>query len=119
MIRRPACCRRLNPLKSHLGQIERIDKHVDHANRVALINEIVEAFGQQRYCPRSASSTKRPMNVSQESPENHNSGTAFSHSQGQKAKCRADQRTSALAPMADISRFVSTCPGPALTPESS
>ena len=26
--------------------IERIDKHVDHANRVALVNEIIEAFGQ-------------------------------------------------------------------------
>jgi hypothetical protein len=22
------------------------DKHVDHANRVALVNEIIEAFGQ-------------------------------------------------------------------------
>src|SRR3954471_15302909 len=40
--------------------------------------------GNSVHCPRSASSTKRPMNVSQESPENHNSGTAFSHSQGQK-----------------------------------
>jgi hypothetical protein len=33
-------------LKAHLSQIERIDKHVDHANRVALVNEIIEAFGQ-------------------------------------------------------------------------
>ena len=34
------------PLKAHLSQIERIDKHVDHANRIALVNEIIEAFGQ-------------------------------------------------------------------------
>ena len=32
--------------KLNLGQIERIDKHVDHANRVVLVNEIIEAFGQ-------------------------------------------------------------------------
>jgi len=38
--------RRLNPFKAHLSQIERIDKHVDHANRVPLVNEIVEAFRQ-------------------------------------------------------------------------
>src|SRR6201987_5038434 len=37
--------------------------------------------GNTVHCPRSASSTKRPINFSQESPENHNSGTAFSHSQ--------------------------------------
>src|SRR4029453_8387171 len=42
--------------------------------------------GSSVHCPRSASSTKRPINLSQESRENHNSGTAFSHSQGQKAK---------------------------------
>jgi adenylate cyclase len=36
----------LNPFKGHLSQIERINKHVDHANRVALVNEIIEAFAQ-------------------------------------------------------------------------
>ena len=46
MVRWPASRRRLNPFEAHLGQIERIDKHVDHANRVALVNEIIEAFGQ-------------------------------------------------------------------------
>jgi hypothetical protein len=34
------------PLKAHFSQIERFDKHVDHANRIALVNEIIEAFGQ-------------------------------------------------------------------------
>ena len=46
MVRGPTSCRRLNPFKAHLGQIERIDKHVDHTNRAALVNEIIEAFGQ-------------------------------------------------------------------------
>ncbi|OIM89189.1 hypothetical protein BLN97_40800 [Bradyrhizobium elkanii] len=45
-IRRPTRCCQLRSLKAHLGQIERIDKHVDHSNRVALVNEIIEAFGQ-------------------------------------------------------------------------
>jgi hypothetical protein len=39
-------CRWLNPFKAHPSQIERIDEHIDHANRVALVNEIIEAFGQ-------------------------------------------------------------------------
>ena len=46
VVRRPTSCCWLNPLEAHLGQIERIDKHIDHANRVALVNEIIEAFGQ-------------------------------------------------------------------------
>jgi hypothetical protein len=46
LVRRPTSRRRLNPLKPHLGQIERIDKHIDHANRVTIVNEIIEAFGQ-------------------------------------------------------------------------
>ncbi len=33
-------------VKAHLSQIEPIDKHVDNANRVALVNEIIEAFRQ-------------------------------------------------------------------------
>src|SRR5580704_17360660 len=51
MARWPTSRRRLHPLKAHLSQIECIDKHVDHANRVALVNEIIEAFGQQRPLP--------------------------------------------------------------------
>src|ERR1700676_737839 len=42
--------------------------------------------GNRVHCPRSASSTKRLINFPIESRENHNSTTAFSHSQGQKRK---------------------------------
>ncbi|MBB4258098.1 hypothetical protein GGD64_002110 [Bradyrhizobium sp. CIR3A] len=49
MVRRPTGARRLRNLKAHLGQTERSDKYVDHANRVALANQVIEAFGQQ--CP--------------------------------------------------------------------
>jgi hypothetical protein len=30
-----------HPLKAHLSQIERFDKHADHANRVALVYEMI------------------------------------------------------------------------------
>jgi hypothetical protein len=50
MIRRTPRRRRVHPNETHLGQIERI-KHVDHANRVILVNEIIEAFGQQCRLP--------------------------------------------------------------------
>src|ERR1700685_2096311 len=35
MVRPPASCRRLNSIEAHLGQIESIDKHIDHPHRVA------------------------------------------------------------------------------------
>jgi hypothetical protein len=44
MVRRSTRCRLLNPFKAHLSQIKRIDKHVDHANGVALVKEIIEAW---------------------------------------------------------------------------
>ncbi|MHC2432834.1 hypothetical protein ACVMB0_000209 [Bradyrhizobium sp. USDA 4451] len=37
--------RRLRNLKAYLSQTERIDKYVDHANRAALVNQVVEALG--------------------------------------------------------------------------
>src|SRR6516225_1260614 len=40
--------------------------------------------GNSVHCPRSASSTKRPINSPAESQENHNSDAAFSHNQGHK-----------------------------------
>jgi hypothetical protein len=63
--------RRLRSLKAHLSQIERINKYVDHPNRVALVNEIIEAFGQQRPLPTIACLTKRfisfPRRITRES----------------------------------------------------
>src|ERR1700727_3068178 len=46
MVRWAASFRRLNPFEAHLRQIERVDKRIDHANGVTLVNEIIEAFGQ-------------------------------------------------------------------------
>ena len=46
MIGWPTGRRRLHSIEPKLGQIKRIDEGVNHANRIALVNEIIEAFGQ-------------------------------------------------------------------------
>src|ERR1700726_4960455 len=58
--------------------------------------------GNSVHCPRSASSTKRLINSPIESRENHNSSTAFSHSQGQNRKSDGAPLTSGLPRSADI-----------------
>jgi len=52
--------------------------------------------GNSVHCPRSASSTKRLINSPAESRENHNSSTAFSHSQGHSRRLGHVPTTSAL-----------------------
>src|SRR5262245_57538066 len=90
MVRRPTGGRRLNPLEAHLSQIERVDKHIDHTHRVALVNKIIEALGQQRPLPAIRLLNEATHQISPgESQENHNRGTAFSHSQGQKPSSSA------------------------------
>ena len=85
MVRWPTSRSRLHPFKAHLSQIERIDKHVDHANRVAFVNEIIEAFGQQRRLPTIRLFNEAPHQFSPENHRgNHSSAMAFSHSQGQE-----------------------------------
>jgi hypothetical protein len=58
--------------------------------------------GNSVHCPRSASSTKRLINSPIESRENHNSSTAFSHSQGQTRKSGCATGESALPSRTDI-----------------
>src|SRR5262245_22527842 len=48
MIGRPSRHRRLDPLKAQLGNIKCSDEGIDHANRIALVNPVIEAFRQQR-----------------------------------------------------------------------
>jgi hypothetical protein len=38
-------------VEAQLAEIEHIDERVDHANRIALVDEIIEAFRQQRRLP--------------------------------------------------------------------
>ena len=48
MIGRPPRRRRFDPIKAQLGNIQCIDEGIDHANRIALVNPVIEAFRQQR-----------------------------------------------------------------------
>ena len=78
MIRGPAGYLRLDALEPELAQIERIDERIDHANRIALVDPVIEAFGQQRRLP-----TIRPNHEAlHQSPpqiarENHNTQDVF------------------------------------------
>ena len=86
MVRGPTSCRRLNPFKAHLSQVERLDKHVDHPNRITLVNKIIEAFGQQRRLPTIRLFYKAPHQFLRESRKNHNRGTAVFTQPGSKAE---------------------------------
>ena len=47
MIRRPTGRRRIDTIKAQLAKIERIDERIDRANRVAIVDKVIEAFRQQ------------------------------------------------------------------------
>src|ERR1700730_1684069 len=48
MVRRPAGRCRINAIEPEVAQFQRIHEHIDRANRIALVNPIIEAFRQQR-----------------------------------------------------------------------
>jgi hypothetical protein len=49
MIRRPTGCFRIDPAKAKLAQIEFLNKNVDHANGIVLINPVFQAFRKQSW----------------------------------------------------------------------
>ena len=62
MIGRPPRRLRLHPIEPQIGEIERIDERIDHANRIALVDPVIEAFRQQRRLPAIRPPTKRFIN---------------------------------------------------------
>src|SRR5450755_846237 len=48
MVRRPAGRCRINAIEPEVAQIQRIHEHIDRANRIVLVDPIIEAFRQQR-----------------------------------------------------------------------
>ena len=48
MVGRPACRCRLDAYEAEIGQIERVDKSINHPNRIALLDPLIEALRQQR-----------------------------------------------------------------------
>ena len=47
MISRPAGRCRGDAIEAQLAQFQRIDEHIDRANRIALVHPIIKAFRQQ------------------------------------------------------------------------
>ena len=48
MIAGPAGRRWLDIIEAQFGEIERVDERIDRANRIALVDPVIEAFRQQR-----------------------------------------------------------------------
>ena len=51
MIRRATRRRRIDAIEPEIAQIERVDEHIDRANRIAFVDPVIEAFRQQRHLP--------------------------------------------------------------------
>ena len=49
MIRRPAGRCRIDAIEPEVAEFQRIDEHIDRANRIALVDPIIKAFRQQRH----------------------------------------------------------------------
>ena len=121
MIGRPTGCRRLDTLEAQLAKIERIDERIDRANRIALVDPVIEAFRQQRRLtpirPFNEALHRSPPQIARRIIAE----TAFSRSQGQKrtmsighrhvysslesGRARLSLLKSAVGPRADSNSF--------------
>src|SRR6516164_6364744 len=85
MISGPPSLRRRHPFEAELSEIERIDKRIDHSNRIVLVDPVVQTFGKQRRLCAS-----RPLNEALHWPPPNLqwiiSCQGFSHSQGQSRR---------------------------------
>src|SRR5262249_15826789 len=83
MIGRPPRRRRFDPVKAQLSNIQCIDEGIDHANRIALVNPVIEAFRQKRRLrpirPCNEALHQFPRRIIRRIL----AAPAFSHSQGQ------------------------------------
>src|ERR1700756_3832259 len=106
MIRRPARGRRIDPFKGHLGQIERVDKNVDHTDRIVLADPVFHAFRKQRALPTIDAFDEALHPIPLKSRGNRNSritpSSVFLHSQGQTRPWRHVRVESVLPPTSDI-----------------
>jgi hypothetical protein len=99
MVRRPAGGLGINPAKPKFGQIEPLDKHINHANRIILANPIFQAFRKQGALPAIHPHNKAlhpiPPQIAQESyRENHIDRRVFiwnSSPNGAESRIRGSQ----------------------------
>jgi hypothetical protein len=79
MIRGPAGRCRIDAIEPEVAEFQRIDEHIDRANRIALVDPIIKAFRQQRRLLAI-----RPLNEALHQPPRFSKGIiaslGFSHS---------------------------------------
>jgi len=92
MISRAARRLGLDPVEPQIGEIERINERIDHANRIAVVDPVVEAFRQQRRLPPIRPRNKARHHVPRRFSRRIIAGREFSHSQGQEHACRRSCR---------------------------
>src|SRR6266853_1943373 len=102
MVRRTAGRRRINAIKSEVAQFQRIHEHIDRANRIALVDPIIEAFRQQRRLLAIRPLNETPHHFPRRFSKRIIASTRFSHSLGHFRTSARAIAMSALALRADI-----------------
>ena len=51
MIRGPPCRLRIDPAQLQFIEIKLVDKDINHANRIVLVDPVIQAFGKKRRLP--------------------------------------------------------------------
>ena len=88
MIRRPAGRCRINAIEPEVAQFQRIHEHIDRANRIALVDPIIEAFRQQRRLLAIRPFNETLHHIPRQFSKGIIASMGFSHSLGQRQKSR-------------------------------
>src|SRR4029077_6381181 len=88
MIRGPARYFRHNAFEPELAQIKRIDERIDRANRIVLINQFIQAFGQQSRLPTIRPNQEALHRFSPQIARRIITSKTFSRSQGHSLQVR-------------------------------
>ena len=66
-------------VKPSIAQIQHLDERIDHANRIAVVDPVVEAFRQQRRLPPIRPRNKAPHHAPRRFSRRIIAGREFSH----------------------------------------
>ena len=94
-----ASCLGSEPVKSQFHEIECIDKHVDHLNRIVLVDPVCETFRKQRALSAIRALNKALHAILRSSRitlRSESQLAGFLHSQGHSLPIDGVERTSAI-----------------------
>ena len=94
MIRGPARYFRHNAFEPELAQIKRINERIDRANRIALINPFIQAFGQQSRLPTIRPNQEALHRSPPNREENHNIQDVFTQPESEADAMAAHEQLS-------------------------